>query len=112
MRILVTLVLLYFLTRSDLLQKKLGNGLQSKIINRHYFRDSSFFSLKISSHYAEVKKALILVFETYLLCRIYTLWEHVSGNCHRRMIESGKRMELKSDHVSLVRALFTCSSVL
>jgi hypothetical protein len=27
MRILVTLVLLYFLTRSDLLQKKLGNGL-------------------------------------------------------------------------------------
>ena len=91
MRILVTLVLLYFLTRSDSLQKKWETDL-SKIINRHYFRDSSFFSLKISSHYAEVKKALILVFETYLLCRIYTLWEHVSGNCHRRMIESGKRM--------------------
>ena len=60
MRILVTLLLLYFLTRSDSLQKKWETDL-SKIINRHYFRDSSLFSSKISSHYPEVKKALILV---------------------------------------------------
>ena len=61
MRILVTLLLLYFLTRSDSLQKNWETDL-SKIINRHYFRhyfrDSSLFSSKISSHYPEV---LILV---------------------------------------------------
>jgi len=88
MRILVTLSLLYFLTRSDSLQKKWETDL-SKIINRHYFRGSSLFSSKISSHYPEVK-ILILVLKHNLLCRIYALWEHVSGHGHRRMIESWK----------------------
>jgi len=85
MRILVTLVLLYFLTRSDSLQKKLGNGL----VENHQ-SPSSLFSSKISFTLSRGKESIDTCFETYLLCRIYALWEHVSGNCHRRMIESRK----------------------
>ena len=64
MRILVTLVLLYFLTRSDSLQKKWETDL-SKIINRHYFRGSSLFSSKISSHYPEVKILILVLKHIY-----------------------------------------------